>query len=86
MVVLTDPNDNTPKVFARTQYTDESRLSSAGRLLGSGMGAGNGDAETAFLRLVRGGVSTPTVGSALICFAFAAHLNKPRIASRKLRA
>lgn len=40
-VVLTDPNDNTPKVYARTPGTDESTASALGRLLGTGMAAGN---------------------------------------------
>lgn len=40
-VVLTDPEDNTPKVYARTEKTDEGLLPSLGRLIGSGMGAGN---------------------------------------------
>jgi hypothetical protein len=39
-VVLTDPEDNTPKVYARTEQTDEGIPSALGRLLGSGMGAG----------------------------------------------
>ncbi len=39
-VVLRDPSDNTLKVFARTEDTNEGVLSSAGRLLGTGMGAG----------------------------------------------
>jgi hypothetical protein len=39
-VILTDPADNTPKVFARTPQTDEGVLSATGRLLGMGMGAG----------------------------------------------
>lgn len=39
-VVLRDPNDNTLKVYARTENTDEGRLAAAGRILGTGMGAG----------------------------------------------
>lgn len=39
-VVLRDPSDNRLKVFARTDDTNEGRLSSAGRLLQTGLGAG----------------------------------------------
>jgi hypothetical protein len=40
-VVLRDPEDKKLKVFARSEETDESQPSSLGRLLGTGMGAGN---------------------------------------------
>ena len=40
-VVLRDPADRKLKVFARTEETDEGRASALGRLLGTGMGAGN---------------------------------------------
>ena len=40
-VVLTDPNTNTPNVYARTDSTNEGMASAAGRLIGTGMGAGN---------------------------------------------
>lgn len=39
-VILRDPADNTLKVYARTSNTDEGALSSAGRLLGTGMAVG----------------------------------------------
>lgn len=39
-VVLRDPKDNTVKVFARTDDTNEGVLSSAGRLLGTGLAVG----------------------------------------------
>jgi hypothetical protein len=39
-VALRDPADNRLKIFARTEDTDEGRLSAAGRLAMSGMGAG----------------------------------------------
>jgi hypothetical protein len=38
-VVLTDPADRTPKIYARTEATDEGRLSAAGRFIGTGLGA-----------------------------------------------
>jgi hypothetical protein len=38
-VLLTDPADNVPKVYARTPATDEGRLSAFGRILESGIGA-----------------------------------------------
>jgi hypothetical protein len=40
-VILRDPDDNTLKVFARTPNTDEGVAPSLGRVLGTGMGAGN---------------------------------------------
>ena len=40
-VVLRDPADKKLKVFARSDETDEGRAAAAGRLLGTGMGAGN---------------------------------------------
>lgn len=52
-VVLRDPNDNTPKVYARTADTDEGRLSAAGRILLAGGGSG---APTA-----RAAIPTPNV-------------------------
>lgn len=55
MVVLTDPNDNTPKVYSRTTVTNESTLPALGRLLGTGMGAGN--LEGAITRTVPAGVA-----------------------------
>lgn len=39
-VALRDPSDNKIKVFARTENTDEGVLSSAGRLLGTGLASG----------------------------------------------
>lgn len=39
-VALRDPADGRIKVYARTEETDEGRLSSAGRLLGTGMATG----------------------------------------------
>jgi hypothetical protein len=39
-VVLRDPADNVVKVFARTENTNEGRLASAGRLIGTGIAAG----------------------------------------------
>jgi hypothetical protein len=39
-VALRDPTDNRIKVFARTAETDEGRLSSAGRILSTGMATG----------------------------------------------
>jgi len=39
-VILRDPVDGRLKVFGRTSDTDEGRLSAAGRLLGTGLGAG----------------------------------------------
>lgn len=38
-IVLTDPADNTPKVYARSIETDEGRAAAAGRILESGLGA-----------------------------------------------
>jgi hypothetical protein len=40
-VVLTDPADNTRKVYARTPATDEGVLSATGRMAGTMMGPGN---------------------------------------------
>lgn len=40
-VILRDPADNTLKVFARTPETNEGAASSLGRVLGTGMAAGN---------------------------------------------
>jgi hypothetical protein len=39
-VALRDPSDGRVKVFARTDDTNEGRISAAGRILGTGMGAG----------------------------------------------
>lgn len=39
-VILRDPADNKLKVYARTEDTNEGRLSAMGRLLGTGMAAG----------------------------------------------
>jgi hypothetical protein len=38
-VVLTDPTDQVPKVYARTPETDEGRLSALGHIVGAGLGA-----------------------------------------------
>ena len=40
-ITLTDPADNTRKVYARTEKTSEGELSSAGRMLGTMFGPGN---------------------------------------------
>jgi hypothetical protein len=40
-VVLRDPSDNKLKLFARTQDTDEGRLSALGRILATGMASGS---------------------------------------------
>lgn len=55
-VAFRDPADNRIKVFARTPETDEGRLSSAGRLLGTGMAAG--------APVARPALAAPTVAQA----------------------
>jgi hypothetical protein len=53
-VVLLDPADNTPKVYARTEKTEEGALASAGHMLGTMMGPGN---------IMFGGVVPPTIAA-----------------------